>query len=53
MGYPLECLFVFAIIGLLHGCSDTSNNDTSRPQDDPPNILFIMLDDVGIDQMQS
>ena len=51
MRYTRRCFYALAIVSLLHGCSNT--NDSSSPQDAPPNILFIILDDVGIDQMQS
>jgi hypothetical protein len=42
----LSCLFVLG--ALLTGCDSSSN---SRRADSPPNILFIIMDDVGIDQM--
>jgi hypothetical protein len=53
MRYTRKCLCTLAMVSLLHGCSNTNDSDKSSPQDEPPNILFIILDDVGIDQMQS
>ncbi|MCB1706140.1 MAG: sulfatase-like hydrolase/transferase [Halioglobus sp.] len=51
MHYILKSCYAIALVCLLYGCSNT--NDSSGPQDAPPNILFIILDDVGIDQMQA
>lgn len=53
MRHLLQLLLAIVCFGLLHGCGDGSGNDTPIPQDDSPNILFFILDDVGIDQMQS
>ena len=35
------------------GCSSNSDNEGSGSRGNTPNILFFILDDVGIDQMQS
>ena len=43
----------FAIVvscGVLFGCSSNSDNEDPGPQGNTPNILFFILDDVGIDQ---
>ena len=53
MRYPLKLLIGTALLTFLHGCSDGEDNAISSPQDTPPNILFFILDDVGIDQMPS
>ena len=45
----LPCLLI-ALTGLLTGCNSSNNNDED-PKTIPPNILFIVMDDVGIDQM--
>ena len=46
-------LAVFVVCGVLFGCNSNSDNEDPRPQGNTPNILFFILDDVGIDQMQS
>jgi hypothetical protein len=38
------------VAALAAGCSDRAG---SSPEEQPPNILFVALDDVGVDQMQS
>jgi len=48
----LRLLSLLVMIGLLSSCSD-SDNSSNNEQDKPPNIIFFILDDVGIDQMQS
>ena len=42
------------LVGLiLGGCSSSSTSDAVPPvADNPPNILFVIMDDVGIDQMK-
>ncbi len=51
MWYKLRCLFAIAILSSLYGCGN--GDDNSSTEQAPPNILFFILDDVGIDQMQS
>lgn len=46
----LRLLGLLAVIGLISSCSNSDN--ANRPEL-PPNIIFFILDDVGIDQMQS
>lgn len=53
MRNTLNILSLLVILGLLHGCDNNSGNNHPSPPDNPPNILFFILDDVGIDQMQS
>lgn len=50
----LRILALIIGVGLLGACSN--GNDSNRqdvPQDNPPNIIFFILDDVGIDQMET
>jgi hypothetical protein len=51
MRYGLTMLFTLGLIVLINGCSHSDGQ--SKPDAKPPNILFFILDDVGIDQMQS
>lgn len=57
MRYTVNLIFAVVMCGLLNGCDNNSGSDNPEPepepQDNPPNILFFILDDVGIDQMQS
>ncbi len=48
------CAAVFATL-LLAGCDNGGSSDVAanEPGSDKPNILFVMMDDVGIDQMTS
>jgi hypothetical protein len=39
------------MLSSLYGCGN--GDDDSSTEQVPPNILFFILDDVGIDQMQS
>ncbi len=39
---------LITLTSLLAGCD---SSDSQRPQPSPPNILFVIMDDVGIDQM--
>ena len=52
-----EIFTVVATCAVLAGCSSNSDSDSDNgdtgPQANTPNILFFILDDVGIDQMQS
>ena len=50
MKNALRVFGLAACISLLSACSNS--NDSLRPEQ-PPNIIFFILDDVGIDQMQS
>ncbi|MDG2333748.1 MAG: sulfatase-like hydrolase/transferase [Myxococcota bacterium] len=43
------CFLAMSIVGLAVGCSSSVN--TNNDEVLPPNILFIIMDDVGIDQM--
>ncbi|RUO43740.1 hypothetical protein CWE15_00615 [Aliidiomarina taiwanensis] len=47
---------ILACLGLitLAGCDfdSSSSNDTSSPDNKPPNILFIVVDDAGVDQFE-
>ncbi len=45
---PSIVCFLLALATSLSGCDSSSD---SRPAKSPPNILFIIMDDVGIDQM--
>jgi arylsulfatase A-like enzyme len=49
--HTLRLLSLLAIAGLISSCSDTSTH--SNEQELPPNIIFFIPDDVGIEQMQS
>ncbi|CAA0121217.1 Uncharacterised protein [Halioglobus japonicus] len=46
----LSC-FLVTLTGLLVGCSSSNDNNSQDEEALPPNILFIVMDDVGIDQM--
>lgn len=43
-------ILAVAMLAALAGCGDS---DSGGGSDKPPNILFIVMDDVGIDQMES
>ncbi len=45
---PIFACFVLILTTLVVGCS---SSDSNQPKELPPNILFIIMDDVGIDQM--
>jgi arylsulfatase A-like enzyme len=51
---PLRMWALCAIAGALTACSGSSG-DTAQPPagPQPPNILFVVMDDVGVDQMSS
>ena len=46
----LSCLLV-TLSWLLVGCSSSDDNNNQNDEQRPPNILFVIMDDVGIDQM--
>ena len=50
MKNALRVFGLAACISLLSACSNS--NDSLRPEQ-PPNIIFFILDDVGIDQMRA
>jgi hypothetical protein len=43
--------FLLMLTGLLVGCSSSNDSNNSDEPAPPPNILFVVMDDVGIDQM--
>ncbi|MEO8137785.1 MAG: sulfatase-like hydrolase/transferase [Betaproteobacteria bacterium] len=45
---PLLAALAFLVAGLLVGCDKSSDSSGAKP-----NILFVIMDDVGIDQMRS
>ena len=48
-----KMLTIVITCGVFLGCSSNSDNEDSGSPVNTPNILFFILDDVGIDQMQS
>lgn len=48
-----KMLTIVITCGVFLGCSGNSDNEDSGSPVNTPNILFFILDDVGIDQMQS
>jgi hypothetical protein len=49
----LACHLVFiCLLSSRLGITDADGAETAAPASGPPNILFFIMDDVGIDQMQ-
>jgi arylsulfatase A-like enzyme len=50
----LRLLGLLTFTAFVSSCdyTDSDSNSNPSPQDNPPNIVFFILDDVGIDQME-
>lgn len=47
------CLLVITGCKFSSGSSSSSDSDTTPAETAPPNILFIVIDDIGVDQLES